>query len=230
MHPLKSCICFVWLKYIISYCSIQRIIWNVLVFFSKCKVYFFCKTWHGKKMDGKIAFATCSWIKGAKGLFFVLFLFFVCLQYEPRGPGRPLYQRRISSSSVQACSEELSTPQESLGQCKELQDHSNQSSFNYSSPELWVNSSSSAPYPNIPCNGANRAVPPRELLGRYRLDLGFSASLSAPVSRLLRLEWASLNERIYIFFVRFHKMFSDISSRLETNLSEDFWSIYSSSS
>ncbi|NXS64842.1 HELZ helicase, partial [Pandion haliaetus] len=85
-------------------------------------------------------------------------------EYEPRGPGRPLYQRRISSSSVQACSEELSTPQDSLGQCKELQDHSNQSSFNYSSPELWINSSSSAPYPNIPCNGANRAVPPRELL------------------------------------------------------------------
>ncbi|GAB0197650.1 probable helicase with zinc finger domain [Grus japonensis] len=85
-------------------------------------------------------------------------------EYEPRGPGRPLYQRRISSSSVQACSEELSTPQDSLGQCKELQDHNNQSSFNYSSPELWVNSSSSAPYPNIPCNGANRAVPPRELL------------------------------------------------------------------
>ncbi|NXX91292.1 HELZ helicase, partial [Centropus bengalensis] len=85
-------------------------------------------------------------------------------EYEPRGPGRPLYQRRISSSSVQACSEELSTPQDSLGQCKELQDHSNQSSFNYSSPELWVNSSPSAQYPNIPCNGANRAVPPRELL------------------------------------------------------------------
>ncbi|NXY02983.1 HELZ helicase, partial [Pteruthius melanotis] len=85
-------------------------------------------------------------------------------EYEPRGPGRPLYQRRISSSSVQACSEELSTPQDGLGQCKELQDHSNQSSFNYSSPELWVNSSSSAPYPNIPCNGASRAIPPRELL------------------------------------------------------------------
>ncbi|OXB64836.1 hypothetical protein ASZ78_006574 [Callipepla squamata] len=91
-------------------------------------------------------------------------------EYEPRGPGRPLYQRRISSSSVQACSEELSTPQDSLGQCKELQDHSNQSSFNYSSPELWVNSSSSAPYPNIPCNGASRAVPHRELLGSCSLD------------------------------------------------------------
>ena len=121
--------------------------------------------------------------------FFVLFS---CSQYEPRGPGRPLYQRRISSSSVQACSEELSTPQDSLGQCKELQDHSNPSSFNYSSPELWVNSSSSAPYPNIPCNGANRAVPPRELLGRCRLDLCFSAFLSAPRSRLFRLERASL--------------------------------------
>lgn len=101
------------------------------------------------------------------------FVFFLCSQYEPRGPGRPLYQRRISSSSVQACSEELSTPQDSLGQCKELQDHSNQSSFNYSSPELWVNSSSSAPYPNIPCNGASRAVPPRELLGGYSCTCSF---------------------------------------------------------
>lgn len=106
-----------------------------------------------------------------------------CSQYEPRGPGRPLYQRRISSSSVQACSEELSTPQDSLGQCKELQDHSNQSSFNYSSPELWVNSSSSAPYPNIPCNGASRAVPPRELLG------GCSCSCFS-------LQWPGLRERL----------------------------------
>lgn len=111
--------------------------------------------------------------KRTKGSSFIVFSL-LSLQYEPRGPGRPLYQRRISSSSVQACSEELSTPQDSLGQCKELQDHSNQSSFNYSSPELWVNSSSSAPYPNIPCNGANRAVPHRELLGRYRLNLYFS--------------------------------------------------------
>ncbi|XP_044838879.1 probable helicase with zinc finger domain isoform X1 [Mauremys mutica] len=85
-------------------------------------------------------------------------------EYEPRGPGRPLYQRRISSSSVQACSEDFNAPQDNLGQRKELQDHNNQSSFNYSSPELWVNSTSSAPYQNIPCNGSNRAVPPRELL------------------------------------------------------------------
>lgn len=110
----------------------------------------------------------------SKRLFYGLGVF--CSQYEPRGPGRPLYQRRISSSSVQACSEELSTPQDSLGQCKELQDHSNQSSFNYSSPELWVNSSSSAPYPNIPCNGASRAVPPRELLGGYSCSCCFPST------------------------------------------------------
>lgn len=127
--------------------------------------------------------------KRSKRPFYVLVF---CSQYEPRGPGRPLYQRRISSSSVQACSEELSTPQDSLGQCKELQDHSNQSSFNYSPPELWVNSSSSAPYPNIPCNGASRAVPARELLGGYALKLCFSAALV----RLFSLEWARLNGRV----------------------------------
>uniref|UniRef100_G3UIX4 Probable helicase with zinc finger domain n=1 Tax=Loxodonta africana TaxID=9785 RepID=G3UIX4_LOXAF len=75
-------------------------------------------------------------------------------EYEPRGPGRPLYQRRISSSSVQPCSEE----------CKELQDHNHQSSFNFSSPESWVNTTSSAPYQNIPCNGPSRTAQPRELI------------------------------------------------------------------
>lgn len=58
-------------------------------------------------------------------------------EYEPRGPGRPLYQRRISSSSVQPCSEEASTPQDSLPQCKELQDHGNPPPFSFSSPESW---------------------------------------------------------------------------------------------
>ncbi|XP_036306653.1 probable helicase with zinc finger domain isoform X4 [Pipistrellus kuhlii] len=85
-------------------------------------------------------------------------------EYEPRGPGRPLYQRRISSSSVQPCSEEESTPQDSLAQCKELQDHSNQSSFSFLSPESWVNATSSTPYQNIPCNGSSRAAQPRELI------------------------------------------------------------------
>lgn len=91
------------------------------------------------------------------------------MQYEPRGPGRPLYQRRMSSSSTQACSEGLNTPPDNVGQCQELQDQSNPSSFNYSPPEWWVNSSSSAPYQNIPCNGSNRAIPPREQLGEWVL-------------------------------------------------------------
>ncbi|KAM7067154.1 putative helicase with zinc finger domain isoform 2-T5 [Molossus nigricans] len=84
-------------------------------------------------------------------------------EYEPRGPGRPLYQRRISSS-VQPCSEEGNTPQDSLAQCKELQDHNNQSSFNFLSPESWVNATSSTPYQNIPCNGSSRTAQPRELI------------------------------------------------------------------
>ncbi|XP_010615101.1 probable helicase with zinc finger domain isoform X1 [Fukomys damarensis] len=85
-------------------------------------------------------------------------------EYEPRGPGRPLYQRRISSSSVQPCSEEASTPQDSLAQCKELQDHGNPPPFSFSSPESWVNTASSAPYQNIPCNGSSRPAQPRELI------------------------------------------------------------------
>ncbi|XP_059526026.1 probable helicase with zinc finger domain isoform X4 [Myotis daubentonii] len=85
-------------------------------------------------------------------------------EYEPRGPGRPLYQRRTSSSSVQPCSEEGSTPQDSLVRCKELQDHNNPSSFNLLSPESWVNTTSSTPYQNIPCNGSSRAAQPRELI------------------------------------------------------------------
>ncbi|KAG8129284.1 hypothetical protein E2320_016421 [Naja naja] len=35
---------------------------------------------------------------------------------------RPLYQRRMSSSSTQACSEGLNTPPDNVGQCQELQD------------------------------------------------------------------------------------------------------------
>ncbi|XP_055264762.1 probable helicase with zinc finger domain isoform X5 [Moschus berezovskii] len=84
-------------------------------------------------------------------------------EYEPRGPGRPLYQRRISSSSAQPCSEEARTPQDSLAQCKELQDHNNQASFTFSPPESWVNATSSTPYQNIPCNGSSRPAQPREL-------------------------------------------------------------------
>ncbi|XP_005402209.1 PREDICTED: probable helicase with zinc finger domain isoform X2 [Chinchilla lanigera] len=84
-------------------------------------------------------------------------------EYEPRGPGRPLYQRRISSSSVQPCSEDASAPQDSLAQCEELQDHGNPPPFSFSSPESWVSATSSAPYPNIPCNGSGKTAQPREL-------------------------------------------------------------------
>ncbi|XP_051775027.1 LOW QUALITY PROTEIN: probable helicase with zinc finger domain [Erpetoichthys calabaricus] len=84
-------------------------------------------------------------------------------EYEPRGPGRPLYQRRISSSSAQMYPEESGPPPSNLVQCKELQDHSNHLSFNYSSPEPWANASS-VPFQNIPCNGATRLVFQRELL------------------------------------------------------------------
>ncbi|XP_023569631.1 probable helicase with zinc finger domain isoform X1 [Octodon degus] len=84
-------------------------------------------------------------------------------EYEPRGPGRPLYQRRISSSSVQPCSEEASTPQDGLVQCKELQDHGNPPPFGFSSSESWVSTTSPAPYQNIPSNGSSRTAQPREL-------------------------------------------------------------------
>uniref|UniRef100_A0A8C5R894 Probable helicase with zinc finger domain n=1 Tax=Leptobrachium leishanense TaxID=445787 RepID=A0A8C5R894_9ANUR len=85
-------------------------------------------------------------------------------EYEPRGPGRPLYQRRISASSAHAGPEELGACQENLGQCKEPQEHGGQPAFSYLSPELWVNAASSVPYQNIPCNGSNRPLPPRDML------------------------------------------------------------------
>lgn len=85
-------------------------------------------------------------------------------EYEPRGPGRPLYQRRISSSSAQPCVEEASAPQDSLAQGKESQGHSNPPAFNFPAPESWANTTSSAPYQNIPCNGSSRTSQPRELI------------------------------------------------------------------
>ncbi|XP_041076271.1 probable helicase with zinc finger domain [Polyodon spathula] len=85
-------------------------------------------------------------------------------EYEPRGPGRPLYQRRISSSSVQAFPEDSGAAPGGLGQCKELLDHHSHLSYNYPSPELWASANSSVPFQNIPCNGASRVVPHRDLL------------------------------------------------------------------
>lgn len=85
-------------------------------------------------------------------------------KYEARGPGRPLYQRRISATSVQAFPEDSNNPQGNLSQCKDLQDHNNHPSYKYTSPEMWVNANSSAALQNMLCNGSNRAVAPRDLL------------------------------------------------------------------
>uniref|UniRef100_A0A8C0YRR2 Probable helicase with zinc finger domain n=1 Tax=Cyprinus carpio carpio TaxID=630221 RepID=A0A8C0YRR2_CYPCA len=78
-------------------------------------------------------------------------------EYEPRGPGRPLYQRRISSSSPQPYPDSL-----------DPQDHPTPS-YRYPSADLWLGSSGPGPSPaplhNIPCNGASHLVPHREVLG-----------------------------------------------------------------
>uniref|UniRef100_A0A8C1JM07 Probable helicase with zinc finger domain n=1 Tax=Cyprinus carpio TaxID=7962 RepID=A0A8C1JM07_CYPCA len=78
-------------------------------------------------------------------------------EYEPRGPGRPLYQRRISSSSPQPYPDSL-----------DPQDHPTPS-YRHPSADLWLGSSGPGPSPaplhNIPCNGASHLVPHREVLG-----------------------------------------------------------------
>ncbi|OCT63161.1 probable helicase with zinc finger domain [Xenopus laevis] len=85
-------------------------------------------------------------------------------EYEPRGPGRPLYQRRISASSAHTGSDDLVICQESLGQRKDLDEQTNQPPFNYSAPEMWISGAPSGPYQNIPCNGSSRIAPPRDML------------------------------------------------------------------
>ncbi|KAM9296423.1 putative helicase with zinc finger domain [Gastrophryne carolinensis] len=84
-------------------------------------------------------------------------------EYEPRGPGRPLYQR-ISASAAHAGSEELSACPEALTQCIEIPDPSKPAQYSYTSPELWVNAASSTQFQNTPCNGANRSGTPRDML------------------------------------------------------------------
>uniref|UniRef100_A0A672QLB2 Probable helicase with zinc finger domain n=1 Tax=Sinocyclocheilus grahami TaxID=75366 RepID=A0A672QLB2_SINGR len=73
-------------------------------------------------------------------------------EYEPRGPGRPLYQRRISPSSPQPYPDSL-----------DPQDH-HTPSYRYPSADLWTPGPSPAPLHNIPCNGASHLVPHREVL------------------------------------------------------------------
>uniref|UniRef100_A0A3Q2TFZ6 Probable helicase with zinc finger domain n=1 Tax=Fundulus heteroclitus TaxID=8078 RepID=A0A3Q2TFZ6_FUNHE len=74
-------------------------------------------------------------------------------EYEPRGPGRPLYQRRISSSYP-----DESSPHQ--------QQHPPHGSYSYPSHDhLWPsNGGGPGPFQNIPCNGASTLVQHRDLL------------------------------------------------------------------
>ncbi|XP_036395751.1 probable helicase with zinc finger domain [Megalops cyprinoides] len=83
-------------------------------------------------------------------------------EYEPRGPGRPLYQRRISSSSAQPYPDDSGNPQGILTQCKDPQDHPHLS-YSYPSAEPWPGNSAPVPFQNIPCNGGS-TLPHRDLL------------------------------------------------------------------
>uniref|UniRef100_A0A8D3B7X5 Probable helicase with zinc finger domain n=1 Tax=Scophthalmus maximus TaxID=52904 RepID=A0A8D3B7X5_SCOMX len=84
-------------------------------------------------------------------------------EYEPRGPGRPLYQRRISSSY----------PDEPLAS-SDPQDHPNlhiqhhqhpHAHYVYPSHDTWPsNGAGPGPFQNIPCNGAATLAQHREIL------------------------------------------------------------------
>ncbi|XP_068606668.1 probable helicase with zinc finger domain [Brachionichthys hirsutus] len=103
-------------------------------------------------------------------------------EYEPRGPGRPLYQRRISSSYP----EELSpaNTHNALSQqpqpcTSDSQDHPHphvqhhqhpHGSYSYPPHELWPsNGGVPSPFQNIPCNGAGTLTQHRDLLASKAL-------------------------------------------------------------
>lgn len=95
-------------------------------------------------------------------------------QYEPRGPGRPLYQRRISSSYPDETAGAQAPPP-----CPaDLQEHPHphqhphqhghpHAPYGYPPPELWPGNGGGPPGPfhNIPCNGAS-TLQHRDLIGR----------------------------------------------------------------
>uniref|UniRef100_A0A671KBS5 Probable helicase with zinc finger domain n=1 Tax=Sinocyclocheilus anshuiensis TaxID=1608454 RepID=A0A671KBS5_9TELE len=95
-------------------------------------------------------------------------------EYEPRGPGRPLYQRRISSSSPQPYPDSL-----------DPQDHPTPS-YRYPSADLWLGSSGPGPSPaplhNIPCNGASHPVPHREVLVSKAMSIADEQQSPHPAS------------------------------------------------
>lgn len=99
-------------------------------------------------------------------------------QYEPRGPGRPLYQRRISSSfpdescpnthnslQSQPCTSDPQDHPHLLQQQQQQQPHN----YNYPLHDLWPsNGGGPAPFQSIPCNGAGALAQHRDFLGRCR--------------------------------------------------------------
>uniref|UniRef100_A0A673CGR6 Probable helicase with zinc finger domain n=1 Tax=Sphaeramia orbicularis TaxID=375764 RepID=A0A673CGR6_9TELE len=88
-------------------------------------------------------------------------------EYEPRGPGRPLYQRRISSSYP----DEPSPPQPCTSDPQDhphahLQHHQHpHAPYGYPAHDPWPsNGGGPGPFQNIPCNGAGTLVQHRDLL------------------------------------------------------------------
>uniref|UniRef100_A0A8C9YAX9 Probable helicase with zinc finger domain n=1 Tax=Sander lucioperca TaxID=283035 RepID=A0A8C9YAX9_SANLU len=83
---------------------------------------------------------------------------FLSVQYEPRGPGRPLYQRRISSTY------QMNHPQDHPH--PHIQHHQHpHAPYGYPSHDLWPsNGGGPGPFQNIPCNGAGTLAQHRDLL------------------------------------------------------------------
>uniref|UniRef100_A0A8C8CMW0 Probable helicase with zinc finger domain n=1 Tax=Oncorhynchus tshawytscha TaxID=74940 RepID=A0A8C8CMW0_ONCTS len=83
-------------------------------------------------------------------------------EYEPRGPGRPLYQRRISSSYP-----DEGSPHPHTHQHPHQHPHA---PYGYPPPELWPgNGGGPGPFQNIPCNGASTLIQHRDLLGKVQI-------------------------------------------------------------
>ncbi|XP_077380130.1 putative helicase with zinc finger domain isoform X2 [Festucalex cinctus] len=105
-------------------------------------------------------------------------------EYEPRGPGRPLYQRRISSSypdhpslanshnamsqQSQSCAGDRNQDHPHL-HMQQQQQHPHPS-YGYPSHDLWPsNGGGPGPFQNIPCNGGGTLAHHRDLLASKAL-------------------------------------------------------------
>lgn len=123
---------------------------------------------------------TESGLCGLHVIYASLSLFLLSGQYEPRGPGRPLYQRRISSSypdEASPANTHNALSQQPQPCTSEPQDHPHphiqhhqqpHGPYNYPSHDLWPsNGGGPGPFQNIPCNGAGALAQHRDLLGGY---------------------------------------------------------------